>query len=288
MEVLDAPASPADIMPPKVRRSIPKSRLLFTLALWLTQAYMWLRFGSRPLPPKQLRHRHLSWALTPDQTARLRSRCKAEGVSVQAAICTAFLPAFSAIHTPVSLRTALARPVGESVGLYVGAAEVSMKHQPARGFWDNARRFHRRLRKAQGAAQPLRDLPALLQGGPRRARSPTGPPHGPNRQRPAALRRHQPRSTRRERPARPAPNRQPSNGAPGRVLVKVCPKEGAAWLSRPSEQNRIPDRDFSFRASPRAAPGAGGPGRRGRWPWTAAPWRTASATRRAARTPRPR
>ena len=48
-----------------------------------------------------------------------------------------------------SLRELLARPVGESVGLFVGAAEVKMKYRPARGFWGNARRFHRKLRKAQ-------------------------------------------------------------------------------------------------------------------------------------------
>jgi hypothetical protein len=67
---------------------------------------------------------------------------------VQSAICTAFLPGFSAIHTPVNLRTRLARPDGESVGLFVGAAEVKMKYLAARGFWGNARAFHRRLGRA--------------------------------------------------------------------------------------------------------------------------------------------
>ncbi|HEY3445776.1 MAG TPA: hypothetical protein VGK67_05390 [Myxococcales bacterium] len=146
--VLDAPASPADLMPPRVRRWIPKSRLLFTLALGLAKAYAWLFYGRRPAPSQQGAHHQRSWELTPDQTTRLRSRCKAEGVSVQSAICTTFLTGFSSIHTPVSLRSALARPVGESVGLYIGAAEVAMKYRPASSFWDNARRFHRKLRRA--------------------------------------------------------------------------------------------------------------------------------------------
>ncbi|MGC4115636.1 MAG: condensation domain-containing protein [Myxococcales bacterium] len=146
--VLDAPAKSDDLLPRRVRRFVPRTALLFRLALWLAHAYVWLRFGSRPQAAKQLVHHHLSWALSPDETARLRARAKAEGVSVQSAICTAFLPGFPAIHTPVSLRLALARPVGESVGLYVGAAEVNLEYRPARSFWDNARRFHRRLRKA--------------------------------------------------------------------------------------------------------------------------------------------
>jgi hypothetical protein len=48
----------------------------------------------------------------------------------------------------VSLRSLLARPVGESVGLFVGAAEVKLRYRARQGFWGNARRFHRRLRRA--------------------------------------------------------------------------------------------------------------------------------------------
>jgi len=67
---------------------------------------------------------------------------------VQSAMCTAFLPGFGAVHTPVSLRPFLARPVGESVGLYVGSAEVKLRYRDSRCFWGNARRFHRKLRRA--------------------------------------------------------------------------------------------------------------------------------------------
>jgi hypothetical protein len=147
-EVLDATASPEDLLPAAVRRRIPTSSLRFRVVLWLARAYVWLRFGGSPAAPRPSTQHHRSWQLTPDQTARLRARCRREGVSVQSAIAAAFLPAFRAIHTPVSLRSFLGRPVGESVGLFVGAAEVAMKYRPAGGFWGNARRFHRRLRRA--------------------------------------------------------------------------------------------------------------------------------------------
>jgi hypothetical protein len=148
LTVLDAPASPADLLPVEVRKRIPKSPLRFWLALWLARAYVRFRFGLRTVPPTQRTQHHLSWDLSPEQTNRLRERCRREGVSVQSAICTAFLGGFSAIHTPVNLRPMLARPVGESVGLFVGAAEVKMRYRRTRGFWGNVRRFHRKLRRA--------------------------------------------------------------------------------------------------------------------------------------------
>jgi hypothetical protein len=147
--VLDAPASLEDLLPAKVRRRIPSSPLRFDVALWLAKRYVRLRFGRRAVAPsRQPTQRHCAWELTPEQTSRLRARCRREGVSVQSAICTAFLSGFPAVHTPVSLRSRLARPVGESFGLFVGAAEVRMRYRATLGLWANARRFHRRLQRA--------------------------------------------------------------------------------------------------------------------------------------------
>jgi hypothetical protein len=148
LDALDATASRADLLPPAVRRRIPTSPFRFRLVLWLAGIYVRLRFGRRPAPPRPRTTHHRAWELTPDQTGRLRARCRREGVSVQSAICTAFLDGFPAIHTPVNLRPLLARPVGEAFGLFVGAAEVKMRYRAARGFWGNARRFQRRLRRA--------------------------------------------------------------------------------------------------------------------------------------------
>jgi hypothetical protein len=146
--VLDAPASPDDILPARVRRRIPTTPVPFWVTYWLARTYVKLRFGGAPAPVKGRAQHHRSWDLTPEQTSRLRARCRREGVSVQSAICAAFLPAFPTVHTPVSLRSLLGRPVGESFGLYVGAAQVTMRYDERRGLWDNARRFHRRLRRA--------------------------------------------------------------------------------------------------------------------------------------------
>jgi hypothetical protein len=146
--VLDAPASADDLLPADVRRRLPKSSLRFRIAIVLLRIYAWLRGARRPAPAGPHTQHHRSWILTPEQTARLRARCRREAVTIQSAICTAFLTGFSAIHTPVNLRPFLARPVGESVGLFVGSADLRMKLRAGRGFWDDARRFHRRLRRA--------------------------------------------------------------------------------------------------------------------------------------------
>lgn len=154
VSVLDAPASPAELLPAAVRRRVPTSPRRFRVALRLARLYVRLRFGRPAPPPRQRTLHHRSWELTPDQTSRLRTRCRREAVSVQSAICTAFLGGFRAIHIPVSLRSLLARPVGESVGLFVGSVEVKMTYRAARGFWSNTRRFHRRFRRA--LRDPLR------------------------------------------------------------------------------------------------------------------------------------
>jgi hypothetical protein len=146
--ILDAAANDEDVLPAEVRRRIPRSARRFKLALALAKLYARLRLGrSAPAREEHVQH-HRSWELTVDQTRRLRDRCRREGVSVQSAICTAFLPGFGAVHTPVNLRPLLARPVGESVGLFVGSADIRMKYRASHGFWGNARRFHRKLRRA--------------------------------------------------------------------------------------------------------------------------------------------
>jgi hypothetical protein len=146
--VLDAPASAEDLLPAGVRRRIPRSPLRFRATLWLLKAYARLRYGRKPVAARPHTQQHRSWTLTTEQTSRLRARCRHEGVSIQSAIGAAFLPGFDVIHTPVSLRPLLGRPVGESVGLFVGSADVRMHFRASRGFWNNARRFHRRLRRA--------------------------------------------------------------------------------------------------------------------------------------------
>jgi hypothetical protein len=146
--VLDASARDEELLPARVRRRIPRSPWRFRVVLRLLRLYARLRFGAHPTPPAPRKSFHRTWELTQDETRRLRERCRREGVSVQSALCAAFLTSFRAIHTPVSLRAALARPVGESVGLFVGSADVRMRVRPTRDLWANARRFQRRLQAA--------------------------------------------------------------------------------------------------------------------------------------------
>jgi hypothetical protein len=144
--VLDAPASADELFPANVRRRLPKSARLFEFVLHAVRFYAKIR-GPLAAPAPGVRA-HAVWTLSREQTARLRARCRQERVSVQSAVSTAFFREFPWIHTPVNLRPLLARPVAESFGLYVGAAEVRLRYRRWLGFWQNARRCQRRLRAA--------------------------------------------------------------------------------------------------------------------------------------------
>jgi hypothetical protein len=156
LAVLDAPARCEQILPPAAARRVHRTPVAALVTRAVLRAFRVVRTRlprqepvtdgaqgaqgwSAPLH---------SWQLTPEQTAALLGRCRAERVSVQSALCTAFLPHYTAINTPVSLRGRLAVDVGESVGLFVGNAVVLRSYRGGNDFWWNARAFHRRLRRA--------------------------------------------------------------------------------------------------------------------------------------------
>lgn len=148
--VLDVTASTEDIFPQNVRKRIPKSQLKFKVSLRFMKLYHKLRFRHRAQKQRTMvpSSKIYSWQLTVDQTEALLARCKREGVSLQSALCTAFLTTFTAVNTPVNLRPQLALPVGEAFGLFAGAAVIKMKYNGKRGFWNNARKFHGKLQKS--------------------------------------------------------------------------------------------------------------------------------------------
>lgn len=92
---------------------------------------------------------HLSpWVLTSEQTSALVARSRAEGTTVHAALCVAFLRAFGELHgdgwkrkiqSPVSLRDRLAHPVGECFGLFVNLVDFRVNCALERDFWEVAR-----------------------------------------------------------------------------------------------------------------------------------------------------
>lgn len=146
-EIADAMVSPEDILPRAVRRRIPATPWRFNLVLSLTRLWAPLALRFRPHQAGAVSHHRKSWELTELQTERLLARCRREGVSVHAALCTACLPSFPAIHTAVNARGLLARPVGEAVGDVVDGAVVTLRYRRWASFWSNARRFHRHLRR---------------------------------------------------------------------------------------------------------------------------------------------
>ena len=86
--------------------------------------------------------------LTEPETSALIGRCKAEGVTVQSALCAAFLTPFAErqpdrprrhAEIPVDLRPRLTRRVGDSYGNMIGLAIIEVDCAPGGGLWDTAR-----------------------------------------------------------------------------------------------------------------------------------------------------
>ena len=89
------------------------------------------------------------------QTASLVNKCKAEGITVNSALAVGLaaaqievqglLPFHSSITIAGSLRDRLARLAGESMGFFVGAVSPKFVYKENLGFWENARRFNKKV-----------------------------------------------------------------------------------------------------------------------------------------------
>jgi len=145
-----------DLLPAKVRRKIPTSTWKFNVILALMKFLHKLRFRNKGVRTKEscaaqpvFDPRTLQlvpFSLNQDETRALLARCKEEKVSVHSAVCTAFTTRFPVINSAVSLRDMLTVPIGEAFGLYASGAVVKMRYSPKITFWENARRFQRKLR----------------------------------------------------------------------------------------------------------------------------------------------
>jgi hypothetical protein len=140
-------------LPMKIARKIPKTtRRFHILFFFIKIIYRIKRRKSAKntqisLQEQDRSYKIHSWTLSIAQTSKLFARCKQEQVSVNSALCTAFLPFNPVINNPVNLRNRLSEPVGDALGLFVGAATIKMKFNHARSFWENARQYHRELLK---------------------------------------------------------------------------------------------------------------------------------------------
>jgi len=101
-------------------------------------------------------HRIFSIELSEEQTSLLVERCSRQGVTVNSALTAAFVgaqslvqgkkPYHSSVYVAAGVRDRLRKPVGEEMGFYAGMVRLKYDYDVRRGFWDNARRFHGKVR----------------------------------------------------------------------------------------------------------------------------------------------
>jgi NRPS condensation-like uncharacterized protein len=119
-------------------------------------------------------HEVLSVELSKDETAGLVSRCKKEGVTVNTAIITAFSGAQNAVTgrkphhentaIAVSLRDHLPYNPEKGLGYYASGIEVKYDYDQEKGFWENARTYHKKIGKDVSDSKKIfGNLPSYLQ-----------------------------------------------------------------------------------------------------------------------------
>ncbi len=118
-------------------------------------------------------HEIFSIELSEDETRALVTRCRKESVTVNSALSTAFSGALSFVagekphHAKTaiaaSLRDRLQNPAGEAMGYYASGFELKLKYNHKKSFWENARKFHKKIKSSYTNKKMVGDLPAWLQ-----------------------------------------------------------------------------------------------------------------------------
>ena len=118
-------------------------------------------------------HELFSIELSEEETSALVARCRKENVTVNSAITAAFSGAqsFVAGEKPhhaktaiaASLRDRLLNPPGEAVGYYASGFELELKYNHRQSFWDNARKYHNKIKPNFTNKKVFGDLPGWLQ-----------------------------------------------------------------------------------------------------------------------------
>ncbi|MCG8353594.1 MAG: condensation domain-containing protein [Chloroflexales bacterium] len=115
----------------------------------------------------------LAWESSIAETKALVSRCKAENVTVNTALWTAFLtaqyqvqgdaePYRTSAGLAVSTRDKLTVLVGEALGFYASSLTTQLEYDPSRTFWDTARIFHQKIGDSLAKTNIFRSLSAEL------------------------------------------------------------------------------------------------------------------------------
>jgi len=115
----------------------------------------------------------LAWEASVAETKALVSRCRAENVTVNTALWTAFLaaqyevqgeaePFRASAGLAVSTRDKLTVPVGEAFGFYASSLTAHFEYDPRQTFWDAARIIHQKIRSSLAKTNIFRSLSAEL------------------------------------------------------------------------------------------------------------------------------
>lgn len=98
----------------------------------------------------------LHWSLSPNDTSKLRSRCREMGVSIQGIICASFLLSMvqkldSATTlkclSPLNVRNYLEPAIGEDMGVYIALPTTKHKLQADSDLWELARDVKEQLKE---------------------------------------------------------------------------------------------------------------------------------------------
>ena len=111
----------------------------------------------------------LAWAMDAESTSALVERCRAERVTVNTALWTAFLGAQHDVQglgrryhrrsaLAVNTRDKLTVPVGKAFGFYASSLTLRLPYSPRDSFWANARRLHARITRELSSTNIFRML----------------------------------------------------------------------------------------------------------------------------------
>jgi len=103
-------------------------------------------------------HELLTIELTETETSALVAHCRDAKITVNSAITAAFsgaqrfvqgdLAHLTRIVIATSLRDPLRNPPGEGMGFYAAGVELDLKYDHKASFWENAQRYHKKIKPA--------------------------------------------------------------------------------------------------------------------------------------------
>jgi hypothetical protein len=118
-------------------------------------------------------HEVFTVVLSEAETSALVARCRKENITVNSALTAAFSgaqsfvegekPYHAKIVVAANLRDRLPNPPGEAMGYYALGVELKLKYDHKKSFWDNARKYHKKIKPNFTNKKVFGDLPRMLQ-----------------------------------------------------------------------------------------------------------------------------